>query len=71
MNIMTVEQDAMRIVSVFRAAFGEAVNLNPTGFLYHEGRDVTGTTYYNPKPANIFHIGVAAKINISNLSAVF
>ena len=71
MSTMTAEQEAHRVVYVFRSAFVQVENLEPSVFLDRAGNDVTGGMYRLPRPANAYHIGVDALIYMSDLSPAF
>lgn len=68
---MTAEHEARCVVSVFPTAFRDVMNINPTGTLDCEGTHATGTMQRTPRPTNVYHIEVAAEINMSYLSAAF
>ena len=71
MPTMAAEQEARRIVSLFRMAFGCVDNLTPTVMLDRGGNDQTGLMYRTPRPANVCYLGVKARIPMQKLSTAF
>ena len=70
-STMTAEQEARRVIRKFREAFLNIDNLAPSSFLNIEGVDVTGIMYRNPRPENVCHLGVEARIPMRTLSEAF
>ena len=68
---MTAEQESRRVISQFRALFGDVSNLTPIVFLDREGEDKTGSMYHKPRSSHVCHLGVRARIQMKNLSGAF
>ena len=71
MPTITAEQEARRVVNLFRNSFGNVRFLTPSVFLNREGNDQTGNIYKSPRPANVCHLGVKARIPMGELSDAF
>jgi len=68
LDTLTAEEEARRVVHKFRNAFGEVKYLRPLSFIDREGVNRTSEMRRNPRPANICHVGVEARINMGDFT---
>ena len=70
-STLAAEDQARMAVTKFQSAFGNISYLKPTAFLNRNGEDKTSEMYQQPRPANIYHLGVTAEISMYEISKAF
>jgi len=68
LNTLTAEEEARRIVHKFRNGFGDVNYLQPLSFIDREGINRTSSMHKTPRPANVCHVGVEARIPMGDLT---
>ena len=71
MSTVTTEQEACLVVTSFCTAFGNISNLSSSMFLDVKGKDKAGLMYRLPRPPNVCHMEVYARIPMASLSNGF
>ena len=71
LSTLTTEEEARRVIRMFRAAFGAVANLEPLAFIYRAGHDRTAIMYRDPRNGNVCHLGIRASIPVNTFSTAF